>query len=60
MSNPHDKAGRQADRHAQLKQTLEHAQQLVDSRPGPSHSPGWFAQAHHVGDMTVLALALQD
>lgn len=40
---------------------LEHAQRLSDPRPaGAPYSPAWSAQAAHVGDLTVLALAMRD
>jgi hypothetical protein len=42
----------------QLRTALEHAQRLTDPRPaGTAYSEAWSAQATHVGDMTVLALA---
>jgi hypothetical protein len=44
-------------RHLQI--ALEHASRLSDSRSGPSFTPGWSAQAAHVGDLSVLVLALR-
>jgi hypothetical protein len=42
----------------QLRTALEHAQRLTDPRPeGAEYSTAWSAQAQHVGDLTVLALA---
>jgi hypothetical protein len=41
-----------------LRTALEHAQRLTDPRPeGSTYSESWSAQAAHVGDITVLALA---
>jgi hypothetical protein len=41
-----------------LRTALEHAQRLTDPRPeGATYSTAWSAQATHVGDLTVLALA---
>lgn len=45
----------------QLHTALEHAQRLSDLRPdGARYSPAWSAQAAHVGDLAVLALAMRD
>ncbi len=45
-------------RSTQLRSALEHAQRLTDPRPeAPAYSEAWSAQADHVGDLTVLALA---
>ena len=45
-------------RSAHLRTALEHAQRLTDPRPeGDRYSTAWSAQATHVGDLTVLALA---
>jgi hypothetical protein len=42
----------------QLRTALEHAQRLTDPRPeGSVYSEAWSAQASHVGDISVLALA---
>jgi hypothetical protein len=43
---------------AHLKAAIEHAGRLADSRPA-TITPGWAAQAAHVGDMSVLLLALR-
>jgi hypothetical protein len=41
-----------------LRTALEHAQRLTDPRPeGSAYSEAWSAQAAHVGDISVLALA---
>jgi predicted alpha/beta hydrolase family esterase len=42
-----------------LQDALDHATRL--SQPGPSRpvTPSWSAQADHVGDMSVLLLALR-
>jgi hypothetical protein len=49
------------DSHAtSLRHALEHAQRLTDRPKAPSTSPAWSAQAAHVGDLTVLALAMRD
>ena len=44
------------DRH--LEQALDHAHRLTQPRPQPGYSHAWSEQAAHVGDLTVLALAL--
>jgi hypothetical protein len=45
-------------RSTHLRTALEHAQRLTDPRPeGAAYSTAWSAQATHVGDLTVLALA---
>lgn len=42
----------------QLRAALEHAKRLTDPRPeGSRYSAAWSAQATHVGDISVLALA---
>jgi hypothetical protein len=38
--------------------SVERAQQLVDARPQGGYTLEWVAQAAHVGDVVVLALAL--
>ncbi len=44
-----------------LHTALEHAQRLSDSRPdGARYTAAWSAQAAHVGDLAVLALAMRD
>jgi hypothetical protein len=46
---------------APLRTALEHAQRLTDHRPeAPAYSTEWSAQAAHVGDLTVLMLAMRD
>ena len=37
---------------------LTRAQQLVDSRLSDGHDVGWVHLAHHVGDLSVLAVTL--
>jgi hypothetical protein len=41
----------------QLRTALEHAERLTDRPKGADYSLAWSAQAAHVGDLTVLALA---
>jgi hypothetical protein len=42
----------------QLRTALEHARRLTSPRPeGSPYSAAWSAQATHVGDLSVLALA---
>ncbi|HEY2160291.1 MAG TPA: hypothetical protein VGH24_03215 [Solirubrobacteraceae bacterium] len=43
---------------AHAADALTRAQQLVDSRPTDGHDAGWVHLAHHVGDMSVLAVTL--
>ena len=43
-----------------LQAAVDHARRLTESGPTPSASPAWIAQAQHVGDLSVLALALRD
>jgi hypothetical protein len=43
-----------------LGQALDQAQRLSDSRPAEGARAGWLAHAAHVGDLSVLALALRD
>ena len=43
---------------AHLKAAIDHAARLANSRPA-TITPGWSAQAAHVGDMSVLLLALR-
>jgi hypothetical protein len=51
-------SSRPDSRAAHLRTALEHAQRLTDPRPeGAEYSTAWSAQASHVGDLTVLALA---
>jgi hypothetical protein len=55
MTHPeHDALPR--DRH--LDRALDHAHRLTEPRPQPGVTPAWSGQAAHVGDLTVLALAL--
>jgi hypothetical protein len=42
-----------------LQTTVEHARKLAESGPAQSATPAWMAQAQHVGDLSVLALALR-
>lgn len=37
---------------------LDHARRLSECRPDSAHQASWSAQAAHVGDLSVLALAL--
>ena len=43
-----------------LARALELANELSGGRPSGPESDAWAARAQHVGDMTVLALALDD
>lgn len=43
-----------------LGHALDQAQRLSDSRPTEESSAQWLAHAAHVGDLSVLALALRD
>ena len=43
---------------AHAADALKRAQQLVDSRPTDGHDAGWVHLAHHVGDLSVLAVTL--
>jgi hypothetical protein len=42
-----------------LRAALDHAQRLSEPRDEKAFTPAWSAQAHHVGDLTVLALAMR-
>lgn len=42
-----------------LEATIDHARTLAASSPTQITTPQWVAQAHHVGDLSVLALALR-
>jgi hypothetical protein len=45
-------------RSTHLRTALEHAERLTHPRPeGSAYSEAWSAQATHVGDISVLALA---
>jgi hypothetical protein len=57
MTDPqrHTQAGQ-----SHLDRALEHANRLAEPRPaGTALTADWFAQASHVGDLSVLALALR-
>jgi hypothetical protein len=41
-----------------LQTAVDHARRLAESGPAPM-TPTWLAQAQHVGDLSVLALALR-
>ena len=43
-----------------LQAAVDHARRLTESGTTPTASPTWMAQAQHVGDLSVLALALRD
>jgi hypothetical protein len=54
MSNPQHQ-----DPHAtSYENAIEHASRLAEPRP-TTFTPEWSAQAAHVGDMSVLLLALR-
>jgi hypothetical protein len=42
-----------------LQTALDHAHTLAGSRQTQTTNPHWVAQAGHVGDLSVLALALR-
>jgi hypothetical protein len=43
-----------------LRRALEHAHRLSEPCPADvARTPDWYAQASHVGDISVLALALR-
>jgi hypothetical protein len=42
-----------------LQAAFDHARRLTESGTRPTGSAAWIAQAHHVGDLSVLALALR-
>jgi hypothetical protein len=56
MTPPH------TDSHATpLRTALEHAERLTATRPDATvYTPAWSAQAAHVGDLTILMLAMRD
>jgi hypothetical protein len=56
MTHPQN-SNAQPARH--LQTALEHASRLSDPRSGKSFTPGWSAEAAHVGDLSVLVLALR-
>jgi hypothetical protein len=44
-----------------LRRALEHAHKLSEQRPtNAAVTPDWYAKAAHVGDISVLALALRN
>jgi hypothetical protein len=50
------------DRHrgeTHLSEALAHARNLVEPRPAPGYTADWSARAAHVGDLSVLLLALR-
>ena len=42
-----------------LQTTVDQARKLTEPGHPQAATPAWFAQAHHVGDLSVLALALR-
>jgi hypothetical protein len=42
-----------------LEATIDHARTLAGGSPTQITTPQWVAQAQHVGDLSVLALALR-
>lgn len=42
-----------------LQTALDHASRLTGPGQAPATTPNWVAQAHHVGDLSILALALR-
>jgi hypothetical protein len=54
-----DKSGADpAGTHARA--AVRRAQELVDSRPEGAHTTAWYHEAHHVGDLSVVAVTLRD
>jgi hypothetical protein len=53
---PPDRSHSQTAR--QLRLALDRAQELCDSRPDAGDATRWSHEALHVGDLSVLALAL--
>jgi hypothetical protein len=45
--------------HPSLQTAVDHARRLTESGQAQSGTPLWVAQAHHVGDLSILALALR-
>jgi hypothetical protein len=45
--------------HPSLQSTVDHARRLTEPGHAQAGTPAWVAQAHHVGDLSVLALALR-
>jgi hypothetical protein len=56
--NPRPDHNRDHQRHYRV--AIEDAKRLCQPRPAGGYSPGWSVQAAHVGDLSVLALALRD
>jgi hypothetical protein len=54
----HDENHERRDPHLSL--ALDHARVLAEAPRERTYSPGWSAHAAHVGDLSVLALALRD
>jgi hypothetical protein len=42
-----------------LQAALDHARTLTGPGQASVTTPSWVAQAHHVGDLSILALALR-
>jgi hypothetical protein len=42
-----------------LQTAIDHARRLTGPDQPAVTSPNWVAQAHHVGDLSILALALR-
>jgi hypothetical protein len=49
-----------SDREHHFRMAIEDAKRLSQPRPVDGYSLGWSVQAAHVGDFSVLALALRD
>jgi hypothetical protein len=45
--------------HPSLQTAVDHARKLTEPGQAQTATPAWVAQAHHVGDLSVLALALR-
>jgi hypothetical protein len=45
--------------HASLQSAVDHARRLTEPGGPQTGTPAWVAQAHHVGDLSILALALR-
>jgi hypothetical protein len=58
MNSRHDESPQAHDR--QLRLALDHARALAEAPRDRAYTHGWSANAAHVGDLTVLALALRD
>jgi hypothetical protein len=57
-TNPRHDQPREHERHFRV--AIEDAKRLSQCRPVDGYSPGWSVRAAHVGDFSVLALALRD